>query len=295
MTYARRRIDLRFQLGEGAFGEGGFDTVDVSGLRVSASINKAGGVSMSQLQMRVYGLDLSTMNKLSTLGKPITEARLNTVTVTAGDDVKGMAIAFSGTINSAYVDMRGAPEAMLVVDAITGVLAAYRPLPPVSYPGGADAAVIASGLATQMGFSFENNDVSVQLSTAYYWGDGLTQLAALARDANFDYILDDNGPGFPTLAIWPKGRARGGLVPLVSAATGMIGYPMYTQQGLAVASQYNASIVNGRPIVVESDLNGANGQWLTYSVQHELESETPGGRWETVAQCTFWGGIAVGR
>lgn len=50
MTFAKRRIDLEFQLGLGAFGDGGLDTVRISGLRCSANISKTGG-NMAELDL----------------------------------------------------------------------------------------------------------------------------------------------------------------------------------------------------------------------------------------------------
>lgn len=294
MTFARRQIDVRFQLGEGAFGESGFDTVDVTGLRVSASIVKAGGVSMSYLQMRVYGLDLSTMNRLSTLGKPLVDGRNNTVTVTAGDDVSGKAIVFSGIINNAWTDGRAAPEMMFNVEAFTGLLDSYRPLPPTSFPGSADAAVIVAGLAAQMGYAFENGGVNVQLANPYFAGTGRAQLESVARAGNFNFFVDDTLGAVPTLAIWPKDGVRNGLTPLVSAETGMIGYPAHTQNGISVTTVYNPNIVFGRQIEIRSSLTPAQGQWAVYSVRHELESETPGGQWTTTAECTVLGRVVLG-
>ena len=33
MTYAKRAIDVTFQLGTGSFGEGGYDTIKITGRR----------------------------------------------------------------------------------------------------------------------------------------------------------------------------------------------------------------------------------------------------------------------
>lgn len=93
MTYARRTIDLKFQLGQGAFGESGFDTVELAGLRVSASIQRIGGVSYSTASIRAYGVPLSVMNDLSTLGMLYPDVRRNLVTITAGDSATGKAVA----------------------------------------------------------------------------------------------------------------------------------------------------------------------------------------------------------
>lgn len=290
MTYLVREIDVRFQLGQGNFGESGADTVDVTGLRVACSIQKNGGVSLSRLTMKVYGLTLSTMNRLSTLGKPLVDGRNNTVTVTAGD-AAGKAVVFSGTIYEAWVDGAGAPELAFVVNAYTGLLDSLRPLPPSSFPGPADAAVIVSGLAQQMGYGFENGGVTgVLLSNPYFPGTGRQQLEAVARAGGFNFFVDDV---LNVIAIWPRDGSRGGEIPLINAQTGLVGFPTHTENGIIVTSLFNPAIVFGRSIRVESVLTPASGTWTVFAVSHDLESQAPGGAWFTKAQCTVLGRLAL--
>lgn len=286
MSYARRKITVKFRLGEGNFGESGANTIEVEGLRVTASIQKNGGVSLSRLAMRVYGLDLSKMNQLSTLGKPLIQGRNNVVSVSAGDDETGMGVIFQGIIYEAWVDFSSAPEAALIVNAYTGLLDGLRPLPATSYPGSADAGVIVSSLATQMGYAFENGGVQVQLATPYFSGTGRQQLEAVARAGDFNFFIDDV---LTTVAIWPRDGSRAGLTPLVAPETGMVGYPTHTENGIVVTTLFNPAIVFGRQLEVRSALTPANGTWTVFAVSHELESENPGGPWFTRAQCTVLG------
>lgn len=292
MSYARRRIDLKFQLGKGNFGDSGFDTVDLTGLRVSAHISKAGGVSLSSLDMRVYGMSLSTMNQLSTLGKPLVDGRNNTVTLSAGDDESGMAVVFTGTIQQAWSDMTNAPEGSLTVSAFSGILDALKPLPPSSFKGQADASVIVAGLASQMGYNFENGGVTVQLANPYYPGTGRQQLESVARAGPFNFFIDDTTN---TLAIWPIGGVRGAQVPLISPETGLIGYPAHTDQGISLTTLYNRAITFGANVQVQSSLTPACGLWTVFKVDHSLESETPGGKWFTSCECNLPGQVSVAR
>lgn len=291
MTYLRRAIDVKFRLGTGSFGESGANTVEVKGLRVSARIQKNGGVSLSQLSMKVYGLSLSTMNQLSTLGKPLIDGRNNLVGVSAGD-ANGKAVAFQGTIYEAWVDPNAAPEVCLIVNAYTGLLDALRPLPPSSFQGQADAAVIVAGLAQQMGYGFENSGVNVQLANPYFPGTGKQQLEAVARAGDFNFFIDDV---LNVVAIWPMDAARNGEIPLISPETGMVGYPTHTENGIILTSLYNPAIVFGRDLQVESELTPATGRWTVFGVAHDLESETVGGKWFTQAQCTVLGHTQIAR
>jgi hypothetical protein len=290
MTFLRREIDVKFQLGKGNFGQDGVDTVEITGLRVAASIQKNGGVSLSRASIKIYGLTLSTMNQLSTLGKPLVDGRNNTVTLTAGD-ANGKSVVFSGTITEAWVDGAGAPEIALLVEAFGGLLDALRPLPATSFRGSVDAATIVAGLAQQMGYGFENGGVEgVVLTSPNYPGTGRQQLESVARDGGFNFFVDDV---INAVAIWPRDGVRGGQIPLINAATGLVGFPTHTENGILVTSLFNPAVIFGRAIQVESVLTPAAGQWTVFAVSHDLESLAPGGAWFTRAQCTVLGRIAL--
>jgi hypothetical protein len=279
MAFTRKRIDLQFSLGQGAFGDTGTNTVTLSGLRASAQIQQAGGASMGKLTLRVHGMTLSMMNQLSALTTQVMMTRKNSVTVSAGDDVSGVAAVFAGEIAEAWVDANSAPDVAFHVGAFAGLLQAVQPVPPTSYPGHADCATIMAGLATLMGLKFESNNVSVQLSTPYFPGSPRDQAMRCADAANVNWVID-NG----TLAIWPKGGSRGGTVPLISPDTGMIGFPQFNGVGIAVNTLFNPTIAFGQTVQVQSSLTVACGNWFVSALVHNLESETPGGAWMTQFQ-----------
>lgn len=275
-SFTEKLMSVTFTLGTGSFGTSGSNQNTVSNLRMSAAIVKAGGASMGTTQLRVYGMDLSTMNQLSTLGKIPLTLRNNTVAISAGDTEAGLGLVFEGTIADAWVDLQAAPEAKFHVTAMAGLIQAVKSVPPASYQGSADAATVMSSLAAQMGLTFENNGVSVQLLNPYFPGSARDQAMACARAGGFNWIID-NGK----LAIWPRNGSRGGAVPLISAATGMIGYPQFTSTGVALKTIYNSSIGYGASIQVQSQIPNANGKWTVYKMAHDLECQMPNGKWET--------------
>jgi hypothetical protein len=288
VTFAQRHISLTFQIGEGAFGASGANTVKVQGLRASAKIAKAGGTSNPTLNLRVWGLSLSLMNQLSTLGKPLPDVRKNVVTVEAGSDDTGMAVVFVGIIQQAWASMQGMPDAVFTVQAAVGLFDQMRPLAPTSINGAADVAMLISGLATQMGYAFENSGVSVQLSHPYFSGTGMEQVQRCAEHAGINLLVDNN-----TIAIWPKDGARGGTAVLVSKDTGMIGYPDWTAQGVAVTTLFNPNITYGGTILVQSDITPAVGKWSPFKIEHDLDSEVFGGHWFTRAEASVFGTVQL--
>lgn len=287
MAFVKRHIKLRFQLGTGAFGQDGSDTIEVSGLRVSASIVAPGGEFMTSADLRIFGLPPSVMNKLTILGSLINDARRNAVTVFAGDDDSGMAVVFSGTIREAWVDTRAAPAVSFVVAATIGFFDALKPVPPTSFKGTVDAALVVASLAGQSGYLLENSGVNAQLSNPYLSGTMVEQLRTIAREGNFNAVIDDDASPTKKIAIWPAGATRGGQEILLSAETGMVGYPDRTEAGVMIQSLFNPSLVFGIAVQVKSQITPVNGRWTVAKVVHELESEMPDGKWFTTIECSL--------
>jgi hypothetical protein len=293
-SFARRKIDVSFLLqrtiplgdvgssiGEPTFVEGG-NRLTLSGHRTSVTIKKAGGMAMCQMQLRIYGLTLSIMNQLSTLGRVPMAQRRTYVSVSAGDDTNGMGVVFQGSVQAAWADFKGSPEVAFYVVAASGMDAELAVAPPSSYRGSASVAVIMSSLAAQMGIAFENNGVDTVLANPYFPGTLRAQVRACAAAAGIEQVIDND-----TLIIWPSGGHRGGSVPLISADTGMVGYPAFTSNGISFVTVFNPSINFGALVEVKSLLPQANGRWRVFNLVHDLEAETPGGAWFTSLEGAF--------
>lgn len=279
-SFTKKLIDVTFKLGQGSFGTAGTDTVKLSGLRCSATIIKAGGQSMSMANVRVWGMTLEMMNKLSTLGLFVTQVRRNVLIVEAGDEQAGMSVVFEGTIQDAWADFGGMPDVPFVVQAFAGLEEAIKPVPPTSYRGPTDVATIMLSLANQMGLAFENTGVQgVVLADPYFPGTAREQALRVAAAANINMSIDVG-----KLAIWPKGKERGSQVPVISPETGMIGYPSYTSKGVVVRSLYNPNVAFGSKIQINSSLKPASGQWIVYMLQYHLESQLPNGEWSMMME-----------
>ena len=254
-SYVQRALDVTVTLGEGTFGQTGKNTLTLSGLRVVATIQKGGFPNMDTAEIRVFGVPQSLMNQVSTLGIPQTMARWNNiVTLTAGDAVNGMAQVFSGSIYSVVQKFNAAPETYFQIVSFAGYINAMAPVAPTSYPGAADVATIMAGLAKTMGLAFENNGVQVKLASPYFAGTALEQAHNVARAAGIEMYIDS---GSNTLSIWPKLGTRAGPVPLISPASGLIGYPDFRDFYLTFRTILNPAIKIGGQINMQSTAGGA--------------------------------------
>ncbi len=280
--FTHKKIDVTFTKGPkaGTFTESGTDTVKLSGLRVSATVIRAGGDYLGALEMRIWGLTLSKMNDLATLGYTLNanqELLHNTILVEAGDDETGTAIVFYGTIYAAWSDFMGMPDNPFHVMAQVGMWDKLKPVPPTSYRGLVDVATILSGLASLTGRTFTNNGVTAQVENPYYPGTAVEQINRICAHANIDHSLDHPAP--LSLVIWPKGGVRDGAIPLISRDTGMVGYPTFTGDGLMVTCYFNAALAYGQKVKIQSDLAAANKEMVILTLAHTLEAEIPRGHW----------------
>jgi hypothetical protein len=275
MSFTKKRIDVTITLGTGEFGDTGSNTVTLTGLRVQSLITVPGGDAMAAAQVRVYGVPLSMVNQLTTIGPINTAIRAkNSMLLAAGDDENGMQVVYSGTIGDAWGEYQGAPETPLNIIGYAGLIEAIKPVGALSFVGATDVASIMQQLAQTMGLAFENNGVQVQLSNPYLPGTALMQVRSCARAAGISYLIDRG-----TLAIWPKGGSRSGDVPLIAPETGLVSYPRFTSNGLELSTEFNPSIKVGGTVQVQSSLPVACGMWTVFRLTHALESETPGGAW----------------
>lgn len=284
MTLVNREINLAFVLGEGAFGEDGSDAVEITGLRTSCTINRSGGVSMSSMSMRVWGMPLDLMQKLSVLNiLAVQQYRRNVVTVTAGDKERGYGVVFSGEIKEAWVDANSSPDVCFTLNAFEGLTDKVRPVAPNSFQGSAAVDTLMSSIARQMQppRAFENHGVDVILDNVYLPGTLLDQAKKIADAAQCEFYLDDQ-----VLAIWPKGKARGDSILDLNAQTGLVGYPTFSQTGVSLTTLFAPTLGYGQKIRLRSTLGPpADGDWIVLNVTHTLDAEVPGGPWFTQVEC----------
>lgn len=279
MAFTEKQITCQFSLASGQF-EGGGNSSEITGLRVEAQIHVTGKPSFAQMEMAIYGLPLSIMNQLSTVGGQWNARYKNGIDVLAGDD-DGMSLVFSGVIFNAYVDAAQMPEVCLRVLAAPYVFESVEPAESTSINGSADAAGMIQKLAGQIGVKgFENNGVSVKLASPYYYGSPWGQIRQIADDGNFDIAVDRG-----ILVISPRGSPRSGDTPLISPQTGLVSYPMFVQNRVVVKTLFNPAVQLLGKVNVQSSLQPACGDWQVVIIDYDLQSIVPGGNWFQTLTC----------
>lgn len=302
MSFLRRKIDVQIVLNGDTF-DGSNNTITLTGLRCQVSLlSYQGGTTpyTAALQMRISGMRGDDMAKLSTLGFESGTYVKNVISVTAGDDENGMSKVFSGGITNALVDYNAQPDVGVDIIARSGYFEKILPVQGRSTPGTVDVAEALASICSTVGFTLVNNGVTAKLNNHSSNGTTFDQIADICYAAGINWSLVDK-----TVYIWPKVGRRDDTIIDMSPATGMVGYPMYTAQGVDVVSIFNPQIEVGRRMKISTsvpNLNpnaqrtfvnksnvipGDDGTYFIAVVRHELESESPRGRWFTRASVGF--------
>lgn len=256
------------------FGSSAANQITLSGFRASVTVDKGGGQMFGTLRAQIYGVSASDMNSITTLQYQALTTTRNTISVHATDGDQDTLI-FTGNIVNAWPVYQSLPDVYLQIEAQMAFLNQLTPVAPSSFKGSADAAVIMNQLANTMGYTFENNGVSVQLSNVYLPGTGTDQAKKLADMAGIVWGIDNN-----ILWIANKNGDRGGTIPQISASSGLNGYPTPDGQGfINFQTLFNPAIRFLGRIQLISSIPKANAQWIVTSVAHRLECEKPGGAW----------------
>jgi hypothetical protein len=213
------------------------------------------------------------MNSITTLQWKPGDQISNTVEVYAIDGGQ-QSLVFSGYIVNAWGNFQSMPDVFLEIQAQHAYRGQLTPVAPRSYDGQIDVANVMKQIAESLGYTFENNGVTTQLSNVYLANTGVEQAKSLAQAAGISLYMDDF-----VLAITPPHTPRGGTVPQISSTTGMMSYPTFDGIGVTIQSLFNPSVKFGGSIQVLSEIPQANGNWIVVSVAYRLESEKPGGAW----------------
>ena len=269
----KKQLRFVITLGTGKFGSSDNDTITLQGFRTTADIDKAGGMMMGTLRAKIYGVKQADMNSVTTLQwKPGTLIP-NTVEVYAIDG-PAETLVFAGNIVNAWADYQSMPDVFLHIQAQAGFFNQLQAATPRSFKGAVDVATTMAQIAKDMGYTFENNGVDIKLVDVYLPNTNMEQARALQQMAGIDMYLDDN-----ILAIAPRNGTRRLPIPLISPATGLVGYPTFDGVGVNFQALFNPAVTFGGSIKLETDVQQAAGEWVVTSVSHRLECERPGGAW----------------
>jgi hypothetical protein len=290
---------LRFiiTLGTGTFGSSSANQITLEGFRAVVNIDRGGFRQMGTLRAQIFGVNQANMNSITTLrwaanGGPAPIIQ-NFIEVYAIDGSQ-QSLIYTGDIVNAWGNYQSMPDVFLEIQAQAAYFNQLTPVAPRSYNGQVDVASTLSQIASSILVNgqpmiFENNGVTAQLANVYLANTSLDQAQRLAHMANVDLYIYDN-----IFAIAPKGQPRNtSSIPLISAQTGLKGYPTFDGIGVNFLTLFNPAVEFGKLFQLQSTIPRANGQFRATSIAHHLESQKDGGAWFTTVRGNT-SGIALG-
>lgn len=298
--FDQRIMQANISLASGNFASGGGNNLTLetfsqsaasgtlqNGLRMSAIITSTVGDTPNDLVLTIWGLTLSHMNQLTTLGTQTWQYNDNTIDLYAGTAKTQLNEVYKGKINEAYMDGTSQPQVCFrLKGSVSAGVNSVKPVSATTKQGTVPALPIFQQLAGQMGLQFQNNGVNANITNPYYAGNTWTKVRKLAFDTKTDVYIDRG-----MMYVAPAGQPTGDSGVVLQPPTTK-GYPICRPNGLTVTAIWNPAYKPGNTVTVKSDIVPACGQWHVYKLTHELDTLLPHGKWFTTFDCTILGGSA---
>lgn len=286
--------------------------ISLQNYRISAAVECYGQTSAVQASFQIYNLPDALMRGLSGYG---TQGVFNYAASSAADIASGNGVVtvslfrsentnntlgksasqeqlmanqknrmFRGSLVNASAKPQAAPDPFLFIQCYTMNDAMTVPTPAISFKGGVKAADIAQQIAAFMGWGFENAGVQTVLQNPYFSGSTSNQLNDLAQQGLFVWTVENQ-----VLSIWPINGERnpGDSGILISADTGLIGYPEFNGIGVTFRVVYQPGLRYGDKIRLKTAAPNASGSYVIYGLSHHVDSELPEGEWYSIVQASF--------
>ncbi|MGK8226365.1 hypothetical protein ACDY94_03755 [Escherichia coli] len=274
MTYKKRNLKFEFsltdQVFDGSQGPGNNNVLTIENARAVVEYNGYGGSALTTLTASLYGLNLSNMAKLSYAGNQRGKTKNNWMKVWAQDE-----LIFMGTITFATTDFNEAPDAPLLIEA--HALGAERSLPakPFAVDGDVDVIDAIRAIANPLGIMVSVlEDIKFPISNPYVVGDPVSQIIQLAQMAHLNIDCSTQ-----VIRIWTQQGSWDDVVPFVSKGSGLIGYPVWSRDGLYLTTMFSSNLIAPRKMKLETELPGASGMYTISTVKHILSTWIEGGPW----------------
>ncbi len=278
-TYSLKEIQVAIALDVG----GANNSYSFQGFCTTANIEKSGGVDFATADVQIYGLSLDVMGRLTTLAFRPLNRRWNAISIAAGEQGTELSTIFQGEITVAFADLNGASPVMKI-QAQTSAYNVLSPTPQIAVTGAQSVDQLMTTLCKDCEKTFVNEGVDASLSNTVLTGDPVGKMRQIADQIGADLLIDDS-----KVVLLPRGGTRTDTgVPVISADSGMIGYPTFTNTGVEVQTFFRPDLKIGGAFRLESIVPNASGIWKITRLAHELSAHNPnGGAWRTSVS-GFW-------
>lgn len=276
-SFRRRKIRVQITLSKGQFKNGEGNTIILNDFGVAVKIEKNGPPEFGKASVEISCLSLDVMSQLSTLNMHPLFTRRNFLNVFAGDEFSGLSQIFAGSITSATADFNSAPEVKFKIEARIGYWGSVTAQGQGVVNGKQPASDFIAAQAKAAGLMFENQDVTAQIQNSVFTGSPIEQARQAANQIGAELIIDDE-----KMILIKNGAGVKGTVPVISATSGLLGYPVMSQNGIECKAIFNPDFRFAGLVEIQSMVPKVAGQWRIIKLTHSLAANLPNaGQWES--------------
>ena len=241
-----------------------------SPLNITASGTKYGNALQNECTVTISNLDRETQDYLTTETSPYNLNRTpKTIIVRAGRESTGTAIIYQGNIISIVVSQP--PDIGVTLKCLTGNFFKGQ-IVNSSFLAPTSVSQISAQVAQLTNTSLNFQATDKMINNYSYGGGALNQVQAVGSMGNYNAYIDDSQFIVKNAFIPLSNTVR-----ILSAETGMIGIPMFTEQGIRVKFLVDNQTKLGGGMQVNSvQYPAANGLYVIYKLAFQIASrDTP--------------------
>lgn len=231
---------------------------------IQATGTKFANSLQNEANIIIANLDRSTQDYILTETTPYNRNNtIKSITVEAGRVSYGTSIIYTGNI--IYSSLSQPPDVGITLKCLTGNFLKTQVVG-VNQSGQASTQQIAASISNLTGLVLRYEATTKNVANYNFSGSGINQIALLNSIGGINAYQDDG-----VLVVKDAGVPLKNSLKIVSAKTGMIGIPEFTEQGIKVKFLLDNRVVIGGLIRIESNLYpAANGEYIIYKLSFEI-------------------------
>ncbi|HDL6532107.1 TPA: hypothetical protein PXJ50_003882 [Yersinia enterocolitica] len=276
ILYSQKNLKFEFKSSPLPFSDmNGNDTITISNVKASASIQSSGNLFGTQATVTIFGLGLELISALSSkaMGLFSSDGDRVSMKIFVGD-----VAVFAGFMTSSIANMNQVPDAALMITATANAELQNKTASPFSFKGSTSIRSVIESICASAGYSPLINGLNgVMVNNPHYEGSMFQQLEQICYALKISMSVTP-----PKISFWETNTKRDNEIPLVSAQNGLIGYPIFSNGGVMFQTQFSTLLTTGRNVALKTLLPHADGEYNLSSVTHELSSWMPGGPWHSI-------------
>jgi len=249
---------------------------------------RQGGNQFGNVKVELFGTPLATMNQIARLWlESLTPQNTDKLSVDVWDG-EDFVPFFQGVVTWSAVDASGMPQVKLVIEANAAMALMNMSASPYSNAGPVKLEDALTAIAGLGGFQLDYSDAAPRymLTDVRVTGAPLEQISKLmSQFKDLTWFIN-----LQRLIVRKVNSPFSADAIRVAADTGLQGFPVYSTSGLQLVTVFNPRLRPGVALDVQTPFDFVNRtQWVTAVLQHQLDVNVPGGRWDSAVASNSYG------